>query len=352
MIATLAASLGLAPDDPMFWMPMVFMGLLLLLIAAGIVFDGFDLGVGILLQIAPSEERGRMMGLLSPWRDANEFWPLLGVGLFASAFPFAWGAITGKLVGPLMVVTLGIVLRSVAFEFRIRARQEHKPRWIFGFWIGSLLTAIGQGMVLGRIATDYQSDAGYGWFSLFVGLCAVAAYALLGACWLVMRVDGDLQRRAARWARHSIRWTAAGMVAIAVTLGLANAGIFYKWSNAAHLGAATAVWAGMLLCFVSAEVFLARVPTKPDSFSWTPFVLCVLLYVLMLLGLAYSFFPYLILDDMTIWDGSGALGSMRLVLAGVVVGVPVVLIFNLLAYRSVFGKERRPVALLPPPSVS
>ena len=49
---------------------------------------------------------------------------------------------------------------------------------------------------------------------------------LLGASWLVMRVDGDLQRRAANWARHAIRWTAVGMVAIAVTLGLANAGIF------------------------------------------------------------------------------------------------------------------------------
>ena len=60
------------------------------------------------------------------------------------------------------------------------------------------MTAFGQGM-LGRIATGYQSDAGYGWFALFVGLCAVAAYVLLGASWLVMRVDGDLQRRAANW---------------------------------------------------------------------------------------------------------------------------------------------------------
>ncbi|MFU2000202.1 cytochrome d ubiquinol oxidase subunit II [Bordetella avium] len=348
MIATLAASLGLSPDDPLFWMPMVFMGLMLLLIAAGIVLDGFDIGVGILLQVAPAEERGRMMSLLSPWRDANEFWPLLGIGLFGSAFPFAWGAIMGKLYGPLTLMVLGIVLRSVSFEFRIRASTEVKPRWIFGFWAGSLLAAIGQGMVLGRIATDYQSDAGYGWFSLFVGLCAVAAYALLGACWLAMRVDGELQRRAASWARHGIRWTVAGMVAIAVTLGLANAGIFYKWSNAAHLGAAAGVWVAMLLGFVAAEMLLARLPGKADRLAWLPFVLCVLLYLLMLAGLAYSFFPYLILDDMTIWDGSGALGSSRLVLAGVVIGGPVVLVFNILAYRSVFGKDRRPAALPPP----
>ncbi|WP_459655616.1 cytochrome d ubiquinol oxidase subunit II, partial [Achromobacter xylosoxidans] len=79
---------------------------------------GFDLGVGILLQLAPEQERGRMMSLLSPWRDANEFWLLLGMGLFASAFPFAWGAVLGKLYGPLTFMVLGVVLRSVAFEFR------------------------------------------------------------------------------------------------------------------------------------------------------------------------------------------------------------------------------------------
>ena len=247
-------------------------------------------------------------------------------------------------------MVLGVVLRSVAFEFRIRARNESKPRWIFAFWAGSLMTAFGQGMLLGRIATGYQSDAGYGWFALFVGLCAVAAYVLLGASWLVMRVDGDLQRRAANWARHAIRWTAVGMVAIAVTLGLANAGIFYKWSNIAHLSLAATVWVMMLAGFVAAEMLLARLPGRADRFSWLPFVLCVALFLLMLSGLAYSLFPYLILDDMTLWDGAGALGSMRLVMAGAVVGIPVVLVFNILAYRSVFGKERAPVPLLPPPS--
>lgn len=340
MIAMLAASLGLQPDDPAFWMPMIFMLLLLLLIVAGIVFDGFDIGVGLLLQLAPSESRGRLMGMLSAWRDANEFWPLLGLGLFCAAFPFAWGSVLGRMYGPLACMAVGMVLRSVAFEFRIRASTERKPRWVLAFWLGSLLTALGQGSALGRIVTGYQSDAGYVWFAAFVGLCAVAAYALLGACWLVMRLDGDLQRRAASWARHTVRWTAVGMVAVAVTLGLANSGVFSKWSDDEHLGVTVALWTVMLLCFVGMELTLSRLPGRADRLSWLPFVLCVLLYVLMLLGLAYSFFPYLILDDMTIWDGSGAVTSMRLVLAGAVIGVPVVLVFNVLAYRSLFGKAR------------
>jgi cytochrome d ubiquinol oxidase subunit II len=340
MIEALAASLGLSPADPAFWMPLVLVGLLFLVILAGTVFDGFDLGVGILLQLAPAEERGRMMGLLSPWRDANEFWMLLAVGIFVAAFPLAWGAVLGQLYGPLCVMLVGNVLRSVSFEFRIRAPNQIKPRWEFGFWAGSVLTAFGQGLVLGRIATGYQTVSGYGWFTGFVGLCAVATYILLGATWLVMRVRGDLQRRAANWARHAVRWTAAGMVAIAVTLGLANAGIFYKWSNLAHLGLAVTLWAGMLLLFVATEMMLARLPGRAQRAAFAPFVCCVGLIVLMLGGLAFSLFPYLILDDMTIWDGAAATDSLRLAIMGAGVGIPVAVVFNLLAYRSVFGQAR------------
>jgi cytochrome d ubiquinol oxidase subunit II len=340
MIDALAASLGMSPGDPAFWMPLVFLVLLLCLIAAGIVFDGFDIGVGLLLPLAPSEARGQMMGLLSLWRDANECWALLGLGLFCAAFPFAWGAVMGKLYGPLACVALGLTLRSVAFEFRIRASAEHKPRWIWAFWLGSLLTAVGQGAVVGRVATGYLPDPGYVWYAAFVGLCAVAAYALLGACWLVMRVEGELQRRAAAWARHTVRWAAVGMVAVAVTLGLANSGVFSKWSDSDHLGLTATVWIVMLVCFVSLEVSLAKLAARMERAAWLPFALCVLLYVLMLAGLAYSFFPYLVLDDMTIWDGSGSVASMSMVLVGAMIGLPVVLGFNVFTFRAALGRGR------------
>lgn len=340
MIDMLAASLGVSANDPTFWMPLVFMGLLFLLIAGGVVLDGFDIGVGMLLPLVPADERGRMMGLLSPWRDANEFWPLLGIGLFAAAFPLAWGVVFGKLYGPLALMALGIMLRSVAFEFRIRARAQMKPRWVFGFWLGSLATAFGQGLILGSMATGYQTTGEYGWFTVLIGLCVVAAYVLLGAAWLVMRVDGDLQRRAARWGRHAIRWTAVGMVAASVMLGLANPGIFYKWSNPGGFATVAAVWAVMLLCFALAEMRLVRASKGESSHHWLPYVLCIVLYWLMLAGLGYSLFPYLVLDDMTLWDGTASLESMRLVLSAAVVGAPVVLIFNLWAYRAVFGKAR------------
>ncbi len=339
MIASLAGSLGLDITDPAFWMPLLLMGMLFALILGGALFDGFDIGVGLLLRAAPLSHRAQMMVVLSPWRDANEFWLLLAVGLFMSAFPLGWGAVLAHLFVPVMIVLVGVMLRSVAFEFRIRAAIEQRMRWMNFFWLGSILTAFGHGMLLANIVMGYQQDLPSLWFSVFIGICAVAAYALLGATWLVMRVQGALQMLALGWARHAIRWSAAGMVAVSIALGLANPAIFYKWSSKTSLVLAAPVWFLMLACFVGADMLLAHVlRPKYRSLSWLPFVLCLVIFVCMLSGLTYSMFPFVILDNMTLWDAASSISSLRLVLAATVIAVPVMVIFNLIGYRTLFGR--------------
>ena len=339
MIAELAATLGLDVLQPVFWMPLSMMAVLSVLIVGGTVFDGFDIGVGILLRLAPPQDRAGMMVVLSPWRDANEFWLLLAVGLFLAAFPLAWSAVLAQLFIPVMMTMLGVMLRSVAFEFRIRASSEQRLVWMNRFWLGSVLTAMGHGMLLASIVTGYQQEPSSVWFSVFIGICAVAAYALLGASWLVMRLQGAMYARAIGWARHSIRWTAAGMVAVSVALGLANPAIFYKWSNTTSLMLAAPVWFLMLGCFVGIDMVLNRLNLpKYRALSWIPFGLCLILFVCMLGGLGYSMFPYIILDNMTLWDAAASESSLRLVLAACVIAAPVMIIFNLMSYRSLFGR--------------
>src|SRR5690606_1521934 len=111
MTDTLATALGLSAQDPSFWMPLVFMALLFTIIAAGTILDGFDIGVGCLALFAPASSRQRMLSLLSPWRDANEFWLFLGLGLFICAFPKAGGPVMGRLYLPLCLLGLGVLLR-------------------------------------------------------------------------------------------------------------------------------------------------------------------------------------------------------------------------------------------------
>lgn len=339
MIDALAASLGLSASAPSFWMPLLMMALLFVLILGGALFDGFDIGVGVLVLLAPRHARSQLMVALSPWRDANGFWWLLAVGLFLAAFPLAWGAVLGALYVPMSLTVLGVMLRSVAFEFRIRAATEKRDRWIALFWLGSLLTALGHGGVLAQLVLGLKQDTPEGWFTVFIALCTVAAYALLGACWLVMRLQGELQLFAARWARHAIRWAAAGMVALSIALGLANPAIFYKWSSATNLVLAAPVWLLMLGCFVGIDMSLTRVTqSRYRSLVWLPFTLCWFLFVALLGGLTYSMFPFVVLDTLTLWDAASAQGSLQLVLAATVVVLPILVIFNLMTYRGLFGR--------------
>jgi len=356
VIEHLALSLGVTPDDPSFWLPLALMAILLALIVGGAILDGFDIGVGLLLGVAPKNERDHMMQQLGPWHHANASWLPLGAGLFAAAFPYAWGEMLTQLYAPLMLMLCGTVLRSVSATFRLRSPAAVRARWIAAYWAGSLLCALAHGLLLAGVVTAYQNPPGQAGFALFIGLCGVFAYALLGATWLIMRVHGTLQACAVNWARHSVRWMAAGMVAVAMVLALSNAGILYQWANLSGLASLALLWVGMLACFVGIELSLARLPSEGDKvLAALPFACCVLLFLTMLLGLAYSLFPYLILDVMTIWDAAADAASLRWILAGTVVLAPIWLLFNMQTYPSAFGRDAlngsTMMADRPPPGV-
>ncbi|GAB2902264.1 cytochrome d ubiquinol oxidase subunit II [Paralcaligenes sp. KSB-10] len=342
MIVSLALSLGMNPQDPAFWMPLAFMGILFTVIVAGTILDGFDIGVGCLALFAPPDLRPRMLSLLSPWRDANEFWLFLGMGLFVAAFPNAWGSVMGELYLPLCVLALGVMLRSVSFEFRLRAPIEMQSRWLAGFSLGSLITALAHGFLLGQLVVTYQTGAGYLWFSLFVGLCALAAYCLLGAAWLIMREGGELRVRAVMWGRRAVRWAAAGSVGVSVVLAFANTGVFLKWSDGPQWPVVVGLWGFMLIGFVSIEMCLQRMINRSYRTTAFPFTMTLLIFLVTLGGLGYSFFPYLVLDDITIWDAAASVASLRLILSAAVIALPVALIFNIWVYWRMFGLSKAP----------
>lgn len=342
IVDTLVELLGFSAEDPAFWMPLVFIGLLFSIIVAAVVLDGFDIGVGCLTLFAPAQMRPRMLALLGPWRDANEFWLFLGLGVFIAAFPNAWGAVMGQLYAPLCLLALGVLLRTVAFEFRLRSPIGMQQRWIIAFGLGSLMTALSHGLLLARVVVAYRTGGGYLAYSLFVAACCLAAYCLLGATWLIMREQGAIRLLAVFWGRRAVRWTAAGAVAVSVVLAFANTGVFLKWSDGPQWTLVALLWLVLLLCFVTIELSLQRMVTHSDRMTLLPFSATLVTMLVVLGGLFYSFFPYLVLDDITIWDGSASVDSLRLILAAAVVAMPVALIFNIWVYWRMFGLSRPP----------
>ncbi|MFC7610497.1 cytochrome d ubiquinol oxidase subunit II [Teichococcus aestuarii] len=138
-------------------LPVIFAVLMAVSVLAYVVLDGYDLGVGLLLNATTEEaERDRMVASIGPFWDANETWLVLGVGLLLVAFPIAHGAILTALYLPVAVMLAGLILRGVAFEFRAKAASVlGKRAWDHAFFAGSLLAALSQGWMLGRYVLGF-----------------------------------------------------------------------------------------------------------------------------------------------------------------------------------------------------
>lgn len=343
MIQHLAISLSLSPSDPAFWLPLAFLAVFCATVVAGTLLDGFDIGVGCLSLVAPAGLRPRMLSLLNPWRDANEFWLFFGLGIFVLAFPHAWAAVMGQLSIALFLLALGTLARSVCFEFRLRAPFEQQHWWQLGFALGSVLTAFSHGVLLALVIINYDDDRNYVWFLAFMGFCAVAAYVLLGASWLLMRESGELRFRAVVWGRRAVRWFAAGAVAASVVLSLANPGVLLKWSEGAPRGAVLLLWLAILIGFVVIEMTLQRLLNVSARTTAVPFVITLAIFIAVLFGLAFSFFPFLVLDQITLWDAAADVQTLQIIWTVVLCVLPFFVLFFIWVYWRIFGLSRPPV---------
>ena len=326
------------------WLPVVFLGLMGIAMLAYVVLDGYDLGVGILLRSASDEHKDVMISSIGPFWDANETWLVLGVGILLVAFPAAHGVILGELYLPVALMLAGLILRGVAFDFRVKARALHKPMWNNAFFGGSLLASFSQGVMLGLYVTGFKNGWPQIFFALVTGLCLCAGYALLGATWLIMKTEGELQRRAVRWAYGSLWFTGAGIAAISVVTPLVSARIFDKWFSFPNLFLLMPIPLATGALFFAIERSLRRLPTRLNEGNeygaWVPFAATVSIFVLAFYGLAYSLFPYLIVDRIDIWQAASAPESLKIILVGAAIVLPAITGYTIYAYRVFWGKAR------------
>lgn len=321
-------------------LPVIFVGLMAVAMLAYVILDGYDLGVGALLGLADDDQKDTMIDSIGPFWDANETWLVMGVGLLLVAFPKAHGVILSSLYLPVALMLAGLTLRGVAFDFRVKAKAHHKPWWNTAFSVGSVLAAFSQGMMLGLFILGFeQSTAAYA-FAAFVGCGLTAGYALLGAGWLIMKTEGALQTRAVLWARVSLVVAALGVVIISVATPLVSPRVFDKWFSLPNFVLLAPIPLMTAVVFVVLERLLKVLPLPQDRLCWAPFAGVVAIFVLAFYGLAYSLFPFLVVDRLTIWQAAAAPESLKVVLAGAVLVLPTIAIYTALAYRVFWGKTR------------
>jgi cytochrome bd ubiquinol oxidase subunit II len=306
-----------------------------------VVMDGFDLGIGILFPtFSKGSERSQAMNAIAPVWDGNETWLVLGGGGLLAAFPLAYALILPATYPLIIAMLLGLIFRGVAFEFRWRD-PRHEAFWDFAFFAGSLVAAFSQGMILGAIlqgiTIEGRAYAG-GWldwlqpYTLLTGLGVTVGYALLGSTFLAMKLTGEAEAHAYRLAVRAGLATLVLMIAVSLATPFLLGRYWDRWFD----------WPQILFTsqvpLLSAITFYALFWSLKKKRSYLPFLLSLALFLLGMVGLGISMWPYVVPESVTIWDAAAPERSQAFMLVGTLVIMPIILAYTGWAYWVFRGK--------------
>jgi cytochrome d ubiquinol oxidase subunit II len=308
-----------------------------------VVFDGFDLGVGILYGFAPDDAARRIvMNSIAPIWDGNETWLVFGgLGLLA-AFPLAFAIIIPAVYFPILIMLLALVFRGVAFEFRFK-HEGLRLFWDRAFAAGSAVATFAQGVVLGTFIQGFKVDgrhfagSSFDWvtpFALLTGVALMFGYGLLGAGWLTLKTEGELQD----WARRSGRMCLVGVViailAVSIWTPLANSDIaqrWFAWPDIAFLSPVPIITA----LLIAGEWYALT-----HRQELTPFLGAIGLFLISFIGIAISLWPMIVPFHYTLWQAASSPSTQAFLLIGTLFLLPVILMYTAWSYWVFRGKVR------------
>ncbi len=322
---------------------MIWAAIMALAVFAYVVLDGFDLGIGLLFPfIKDQQDKANAMNSIAPFWDGNETWLVLGGGGLYATFPLAFAVIMPALYTPLIVMLLALIFRGVAFEFRWRAESESgRTRWDLGFTLGSFFAAFSQGIALGALVQGIEvADRAYagGWwdwltpFSVLTGFAVVIGYALLGACWLVYKTEHDLQSFCKKIALK-LTWALGLMLAlVSVWMLFKQESYMKRWFEFPNFWYLSPV--PVMVAILGS--YLLRALHKGHDLA--PFLSVIGLFALSYFGLCISFYPYIVPPSITIWDAASPDKSLKFLLVGSAILIPMIMAYTAYSYWVFRGK--------------
>ncbi|MND39459.1 Cytochrome bd-I ubiquinol oxidase subunit 2 [compost metagenome] len=307
-----------------------------------VVMDGFDLGIGILFPFVKDDgERDVMMNTVAPVWDGNETWLVLGGAALFGAFPLAYSVVLSALYLPLILMLLGLIFRGVAFEFRFKARPDKRHLWDKAFIGGSIAATFFQGVALGTyieglpVVDRAFAGGSLDWlapFPLFCGLGLIAAYALLGCTWLIMKTEGRLQQQMHDLARPLVLVLLGITGIVSIWTPLAHADIAERWFSLPNLFWFMPVPILVLVCT------WALLRAVANNAHHAPFVLTLVLIFLGYSGLGISLWPNVVPPSISIWDAAAPPQSQGFMLVGALFIIPFILMYTAWSYYVFRGK--------------
>jgi cytochrome d ubiquinol oxidase subunit II len=312
--------------------------ILTLILTVYVALDGFDLGIGLLSLLERDKSRQViMMESLSGVWDANETWLVLMGGTLFGAFPLAYSHVLPSLYIPVLLMLFGLVFRGVAFEFRLYARRQEG--WILAFGVGSLVAALAQGLALGGLLggiplgnPELQVNL-FTWatpLSVLTAVLLAMVYALLGASYLLCKVEGEFLQSVYRWA-----WRALLLLVLLLPVFLLYSAqvmpyVAERWRDE-PLGF------GVLAACVTVSLMMLVLSLRRRDDS-KPFIWCLISLVIAVIGLVASHYPFLIPGTMTLHTAASSTKTLEFMLIAIGVLLPLMLGYNAYQYYVFRGR--------------
>ena len=267
---------------------------------------------------------------------------MLGALGLLAAFPLAFAVIIPALYFPILIMLLALTFRGVAFEFRFRD-SEHKSFWDHGFNIGSAVATFAQGVMLGAFIQGFKVEGrafiGSSFdfltpFSLLIGLALVFGYSLLGAGWLILKTEGEIQQRARKHGRFSLLGVLAGVAVVSLWTPFASPPVAERWFS----------WPNIVLLspvpLATAAIALLTWRALNGTSQAGAFVGAVALFALSYLGIAISLWPFIVPHAFTLWEATSSNSTQAFLLVGTLFLLPVILVYTGWSYWVFRGKVR------------
>jgi cytochrome d ubiquinol oxidase subunit II len=213
--------------------------------------------------------------------------------------------------------------------------------WDVAFCGGSLVAALSQGLILGgllqsvRVENNAYAGGWWDWltpFSLFCGVAVAIGYTLLGACWLIWRTEGELQEKHRRYAHVLGIVTLLVIVAVNLITPFLYPQYTARWFSWPSILLTSPV---PILVAIIAIAFWRGLRAGHDR---TPLLRAELWVVLCFVGLGTSLYPQIVPPGITIYAAAAPTLSQLFLLVGAVVMIPIILAYNIYAYRIFRGK--------------
>ena len=230
------------------------------------VMDGFDLGVGTLLPFVARNdaERRLVINTIGPVWEGNQVWLILGGGAIFAAWPPLYAVSFSGFYLAMFVILFALILRPVGFKFRSKMPSERwRNTWDWALFIGGFIPALIMGVAVGNVVLGvpfhfddsmriFYTGSFFGLlmpFALLAGLLSVSMLVAHGAAMLVLKTDGPVAERAARFGSIAAiiafvlfavggAWVAFGLPGYQITSQVVTDGATNPLLKTAELGAA------------------------------------------------------------------------------------------------------------------